>query len=54
MLKFHILYMCYIFMTNYFLVISDIFINNEIFLVTDFINLNIKWALNVLEVLIVV
>jgi hypothetical protein len=34
--------MCIIFMTNYFLVGYDVPINNEMFLMTDFINLNIK------------
>jgi hypothetical protein len=36
--------MCVIFMTNYFLVGDDIFINGEAILVTDFVNLKIKLA----------
>jgi hypothetical protein len=34
--------MCIIFMTNYFLVGDDVFIDNETLLVTDFVNLKIK------------
>jgi hypothetical protein len=34
--------MCVVFMTNYFSVKCDVLINNETFLMTDFMNLNIK------------
>jgi hypothetical protein len=36
--------MCVVFTTNYFLVGDDVFIDNETFLVTDFVNLKIKSA----------
>jgi hypothetical protein len=34
--------MCIVFMTNYFLARDDISVDSETFLVTDFVNLNIK------------
>jgi hypothetical protein len=34
--------MCIVFMTNYFLIESDISDDNEVLLVTEFINLKIK------------